>query len=107
GGESAGGERSHAQHAGGRQMTRSLRPALFAGGVLFAAAGLVAQTQTAVDKPPQSAPVKSSDPRVGLKPGVEDAGAVARHIELIGHLPKPPDFNDPAGVGSLHYANSD
>ncbi len=63
----------------------------------------------AQDKPAQEKPappkVVSSDPRVGLKAGVKDAGQVARHIELIGHLDKPEPFNDP--TGSLNFANSD
>ena len=37
----------------------------------------------------------SPDPRVGLKPGLEDAGAAARNMELVAHVPKPPGFFDP------------
>jgi hypothetical protein len=47
------------------------------------------------------------DPRVGLKPGMNDAGEVARHMRLVGHLPKPDAFIDPSGRGGLNYANSD
>src|SRR5262245_8806767 len=36
------------------------------------------------------------DPRVGLKPGLRDAGQVARHMELVASLPKPEGFFDPA-----------
>jgi hypothetical protein len=47
------------------------------------------------------------DPRVGLKPGLEDAGVASRNMELIAHVSKPPAFVDPSGAGSLDYANSD
>ncbi len=38
----------------------------------------------------------SSDPRVGLKPGLRDAGQAARHMELLANLPKPEGFFDPS-----------
>jgi hypothetical protein len=38
----------------------------------------------------------SSDPRVGLKPGMKNAGQAARNMELVASMPKPPGFNDPA-----------
>jgi len=30
-----------------------------------------------------------ADPRVGLKPGLRDAGTAARNMELLANLPKP------------------
>lgn len=39
--------------------------------------------------------VTSNDPRVGLKPGVRDAGEAARNMELVATTPKPPGFFDP------------
>jgi hypothetical protein len=36
------------------------------------------------------------DPRVGLKPGLRDAGQAARNMELVASLPKPAGFFDPA-----------
>ena len=39
---------------------------------------------------------KPADPRVGLKPGVRDAGKAARHLELVASMPKPPGFFDPS-----------
>jgi hypothetical protein len=36
-----------------------------------------------------------SDPRVGLKAGLRDAGQAARHMELVASLPKPEGFYDP------------
>jgi LVIVD repeat len=41
----------------------------------------------------------SSDPRVGLKPGLKDAGVAASHMELIASLPKPRGFFDPKVPG--------
>lgn len=35
------------------------------------------------------------DPRVGLKPGLNDAGEVARNMERVATMPKPPGFFDP------------
>jgi hypothetical protein len=43
----------------------------------------------------------TNDPRVGLKPGLHDAGQAARNLELVASLPKPEGFFDPkapAGV---------
>jgi hypothetical protein len=37
-----------------------------------------------------------ADPRVGLKPGLHNAGTAARNMELVATLPKPPGFFDPA-----------
>jgi hypothetical protein len=37
----------------------------------------------------------ASDPRVGLKGGLRDAGQAARNMELIASLPKPDGFFDP------------
>ncbi len=39
---------------------------------------------------------KPADPRVGLKPGLRDAGKAAWHLELVASMPKPPGFFDPA-----------
>jgi hypothetical protein len=48
----------------------------------------------------------TNDPRVGLKPGLYDAGVAAKGMELVAHRNKPDIFhpNDPGG---LTYANSD
>jgi hypothetical protein len=55
--------------------------------VLVGVAALGAQQQPA-------APA-SSDPRVGLKPGLKDAGVASLNMELVANLPKPPGFFDP------------
>src|SRR5690349_5917007 len=38
---------------------------------------------------------QQTDPRVGLKPGLRDAGQAARNMELVASLPKPAGFFDP------------
>jgi hypothetical protein len=72
------------------------------------------QTQKPTPTPtptPQATPVHTptpeqlKDPRVGLKPGLRDAGFVARGMELVANVPKPEAFEGPKG--SLDYANSD
>jgi hypothetical protein len=41
---------------------------------------------------------QQTDPRVGLKPGVRDAGVAAKGMELVTNIPKPPGFFDPKPV---------
>jgi len=43
----------------------------------------------------QQKPAAPNDPRVGLKPGLKDAGEAAKNMEKIASLPKPEGFYDP------------
>jgi hypothetical protein len=43
----------------------------------------------------QQAPFDPKDPRVGLKPGLKDAGVAARGMELVSTMFKPEGFYDP------------
>ena len=43
----------------------------------------------------QERPTTTSDPRVGLKAGLRDAGIAARNMELVKSIPKPEGFFDP------------
>ncbi len=43
----------------------------------------------------------SSDPRAGLKAGLDDAGQAILNLALVGTLPKPPGFFDPRNPGEL------
>jgi hypothetical protein len=43
----------------------------------------------------QQKPADPKDPRVGLKPGVKDAGVAAWNMELVSNLPRPEGFFDP------------
>jgi hypothetical protein len=54
----------------------------------------------------QQAPPAPTDPRVGLKAGLTDAGTAAKNIELLANMPRPENFGDPLS-GSLNFANSD
>ena len=58
---------------------------------------LAVATLTATIVAPAAAQTSSSstDPRVGLKAGLKDAGVAARGIELLANVPKPQGFFDP------------
>src|SRR5882672_3562407 len=43
----------------------------------------------------QERPSTTTDPRVGLKAGLKDAGVAARNLELVKSIPKPDGFFDP------------
>ena len=69
-----------------------------------------AQTPPQTQKPPQpfvaqTAPRVSKDPRVGLKPGIDDAGSAIKGMELVSHMNKPEGFYDPNG--GFSFMNSD
>ncbi|HJP85601.1 MAG TPA: hypothetical protein VJ852_06405 [Gemmatimonadaceae bacterium] len=48
-----------------------------------------------------------NDPRIGLKPGLYDAGSAARNLELIGHADRLANFADPKDPGSFGFLNGD
>jgi hypothetical protein len=47
------------------------------------------------------------DPRIGLSPGLDNAGVAANGLELLAHANKPAGFFDPANPGSFGFVNSD
>jgi hypothetical protein len=53
------------------------------------------------------APAAQRDPRVGLRPGIQDAGFAAWGLELVGHAPKPAGFFNPDDHGDFSMMNSD
>jgi hypothetical protein len=55
---------------------------------------------------PAHAQSTTNDPRVGLKPGLYDAGVAAKGLQLVAHRNKPDVFH-PNEPGGLTYANSD
>ena len=59
----------------------------------FAAVVLSAVAQGGAQE--RAATATKSDPRVGLKGGLRDAGQAARNMELVSSLPKPAGFFDP------------
>jgi len=52
-------------------------------------------------------PQGASDPRVGLRAGVHDAGFAAWGLELVGHVAKPEGFYNPEDPGDFSMMNSD
>jgi hypothetical protein len=70
---------------------------LIALAALVAAPGLHAQGKVA----------STTDPRVGLRYGMADAGVASKNIELVSHRNKPDLFDGPGGARGLTYANSD
>ena len=74
-------------------------------GVLGAAVAIGAQTPPPKQYVAQTPPRPSDDPRVGLKPGLQDAGVAAKNLELVAHMPKPDGFQDP--TGGFNFMNSD
>ncbi len=64
-----------------------------------AAPDVHAQNDRSADRAPEAAwEWDASDPRIGLKVGVTDAGEAARNVQLLAHLPRPEGFT--AGSGS-------
>jgi hypothetical protein len=66
------------------------------------AAALAAVLLTSV-----AAAQSTTDPRVGLDPGLENPGVAALGIELQAHRNKPVGFFDPNNPGSFGFVNSD
>jgi hypothetical protein len=49
----------------------------------------------------------TDDPRVGLSPGLENAGTAQLGMELLANRPKPAGFFDPNNPGNFGFLNSD
>src|SRR6187402_3301038 len=62
--------------------------------VLFAALGIATVVA-------QQKPADPDDPRVGLKPGLRDAGVAARGLELVATRPRAEGFYDPKNPAGL------
>jgi hypothetical protein len=73
-------------------MRRAVKVLLLIAAVLSIGIHGIAQQQRA----------PANDPRIGLKPGWQDAGVAIRHMEHVANLPKPAGFFDPlAPAGSV------
>ena len=77
--------------------------------VSFAAAPVLSAQRGGAGAPPSGPPTTASitDPRVGLRVGMSDAGVAAKNMELVSHREKADTFNGPGGARGLTYANSD
>src|SRR5215203_104800 len=53
----------------------------------------------------QQKPADPNDPRVGLKPGLRDAGVAARGMELVATRPRAEGFYDPKNPAGLAMAD--
>jgi hypothetical protein len=54
-----------------------------------------------------SALAQQQDPRVGLRPGLTDAGEAARHMELLVNKVRPAGFFNASDPGDSNFANTD
>src|SRR5918998_138399 len=70
-------------------------------------AGLVVMPSGAVVSTAAGQLPDPNDPRVGLAPGVNDAGVASKGIDLLAHENKPAGFFNPADPGAFAFANSD
>ena len=70
--------------------------------LLTAPAALIAQANQAPGDVP-----RLSDPRVGLKAGMDDAGEAIENLRMVAHRPRPEGFYDSATAGKNYFVNSD
>ncbi|CAN5827416.1 hypothetical protein BH23GEM6_BH23GEM6_21970 [soil metagenome] len=75
--------------------------------ICLAVAGLVSLASAAVAQQGPAAGANGSDPRVGLRAGLTDAGQAAKNMVHLANLPKPANFVNPESVGDLSFSNSD
>jgi hypothetical protein len=60
-----------------------------------------------VSLPPIPTAASTTDPRVGLRAGLTNAGEAARGMRLVSHTPKPSILEGEGGARGLTFANSD
>jgi hypothetical protein len=60
-----------------------------------------------VTLPPMPTKPSTTDPRVGLRAGLTDAGEAASNMVLVGHHAKPAALEGEGGARGLTFANSD
>jgi len=60
-----------------------------------------------VSLPPLATAASTTDPRVGLKSGLTDAGSAIEGLRLVGHVSKPALLTGEGGARGLTFANSD
>jgi hypothetical protein len=71
---------------------------------LLAATSAVAQPAAAQQ---QERRASTTDPRVGLRAGFQDAGSAILNMRLLSAQPKPAGFYNPADVGDGAFSNTD
>jgi uncharacterized protein (DUF305 family) len=93
-----------AHHEGAVKMVKKLleQPGAAYDPVLFEFTSDITNDQTAeIERMNTLLVGLSSDPRAGLKAGLDDAGQAIWNLALVGSLPKPPGFHDPKNPGEL------
>jgi len=70
---------------------------------ILAAASLLPGTASAQG----DSAITSNDPRIGLRPGLNNAGEAARNLELIGHADRPQNFGNAQNPADFGYLNAD
>jgi hypothetical protein len=73
--------------------------------LVLLAASLLATTIAAAQG--DSVAISQGDPRIGLRPGYNDAAQVARNLELVGHATRPQNFGNPNDPGDFGFLNGD
>jgi len=82
-----------------RRSRLRLRHLLLLAGSVLAATTAAAQGD--------SVAISQGDPRIGLRPGYNDAAEVARNLELVGHAQRPQNFGNPKDPGDFGFLNGD
>jgi hypothetical protein len=72
--------------------------------LLILAGSLVAATAGAQG---DSVAISHDDPRIGLRAGYNDAGEVARNMQLVGHGARPQNFGNAQNLGDFAFLNGD
>jgi hypothetical protein len=94
------------------KSARSAWPLALAAGVLSAVSCASSMSGGAggvrpVSLPPRATAASTTDPRVGLRAGMTDAGVAGRNIRLVSHSAKPSILEGEGGARGLTFANSD
>ena len=95
-----------------RGARRLFRPASLGACALVAAGCASSATGGSIAVRPMSLPpmaraASTTDPRVGLRAGVSDAGIAASGVRLVSHASKPSVLDGEGGPRGLTFANSD
>ena len=99
-----------AHHEGAVKMVEELldQPGSAYDPVLFEFTSDVTNDQTAeIERMNALLASLSDDPRVGLQPGITDAGEAILNLQLVASLPKPPGFVDPNNPAEIPRSPSD
>jgi hypothetical protein len=80
----------------------SVPPRVFRGAAVALALAVLPQLAAA-----QAQDDRANDPRVGLAPGLTDAGSAILNMELLAHRTRPEGFFNPESPGEAAFSNTD